>query len=192
MSPYVTQYIFWSFTSGGAEIFMPDGMDVYLRCFRLHSARVCLCIPPVAPADVPAIILPEIRLFTYGLPSSRGGRALNFSMSKKSCIFARNLIKNMNRIQEEKKTVEQMLRIYCRKVHHNDLCGECQALLVYAHQRLDACKFGEEKPSCKKCPVHCYKPDMREKIRRVMRFAGPRMILYHPTAAIKHLLRERK
>ena len=98
----------------------------------------------------------------------------------------------MNRIQEEKKTVEQMLRIYCRKVHHNDLCGECQALLVYAHQRLDACKFGEEKPSCKKCPVHCYKPDMREKIRRVMRFAGPRMILYHPMAAIKHLLRERK
>ena len=126
------------------------------------------------------------------LPYAWGGRALNFSMSKKSCIFARNLIKNMNRIQEEKKTVEQMLRIYCRKVHHNDLCGECQALLVYAHQRLDACKFGEEKPSCKKCPVHCYKPDMREKIRRVMRFAGPRMILYHPTAAIKHLLRERK
>ena len=56
MSPYVTQYIFWSFTSGGAEMFMPDGMgDVYLRWFRLHSAGVSLSIPPVAPADVPAI-----------------------------------------------------------------------------------------------------------------------------------------
>ena len=43
MSPYVTQYIFWSFTSGGAEMFMPDGMDVYLRCFRLHSAGV-ICV----------------------------------------------------------------------------------------------------------------------------------------------------
>ena len=140
------------------------------------------------------IVIQGFRLLIIrnALPYAWGGRALNFSISKKSCIFARNLIKNMNRIQEEKKTVEQMLRIYCRKVHHNDLCGECQALLVYAHQRLDACNFGEEKPSCKKCPVHCYKPDMREKIRRVMRFAGPRMILYHPTAAIKHLLRERK
>ena len=36
-------------------MFMPDGMGVYLRWFRLHSAGVSLSIPPVAPADVPAI-----------------------------------------------------------------------------------------------------------------------------------------
>ena len=48
------------FTSGGAEIFMPDGMGVYLRWFRLHSAGVDLSIPPMAPADVPAIPAQEL------------------------------------------------------------------------------------------------------------------------------------
>ena len=41
-----------------------------------------------------------------------------------------------------------------------------------------------------KCPIHCYKPEMKEKIREAMRYAGPGMILYNPVAAIKHLLRE--
>jgi len=44
---------------------------------------------------------------------------------------------------------------------------------------------------CKKCPIHCYKPDMRVKMRAVMRWAGPRMVLYHPIEAIKHLIREK-
>ena len=51
---------FGMFTSGGAEIFMPDGMGVYLWWFRLHSAGVRLSIPPVAPADVPAIFHPRV------------------------------------------------------------------------------------------------------------------------------------
>ena len=38
--------------------------------------------------------------------------------------------------------------------------------------------------------IHCYKPDMKEKMREVMRYAGPRMMWYHPIAAIKHLIRE--
>ena len=42
--------------------------------------------------------------------------------------------------------------------------------------------------ACKNCPVHCYKPEMREQIRIVMRWAGPRMLFYKPIAAIKHLL----
>ena len=48
----------------------------------------------------------------------------------------------------------------------------------------------ENKPTCKKCPIHCYKPDMKEKMREAMRYAGPRMMWYHPIAAIKHLIRE--
>ena len=35
---------------------------------------------------------------------------------------------------------------------------------------------------------HCYKPEMRERIRQVMRYSGPRMITKHPVAAIRHLL----
>ena len=63
-------------------------------------------------------------------------------------------------------------------------------LLDYAYQRRDHCKFGEKKPTCKKCPIHCYKPDMKKKMREAMRYAGPRMMWYHPIAAIKHLIRE--
>lgn len=67
------------------------------------------------------------------------------------------------------------------------LCPQCQALLDYAHRRLEHCKFGEDKPSCTRCPVHCYKPAMREQIRQVMRYSGPRMLLHDPIMAIRHL-----
>lgn len=82
-----------------------------------------------------------------------------------------------------------MIIIYCRK-HHGGagLCDECKALEDYAHRRLDRCKFGEEKTSCQKCAVHCYKPAMREAISKVMRYSGPRMLLYHPVAAVRHLI----
>lgn len=97
----------------------------------------------------------------------------------------------MSRIENEKKTVEQMIRLYCRlKEGNRTLCADCQALLEYAHKRLDRCKFGEQKSTCRKCPVHCYKPDMRGGMQEVMRFAGPRMMLYHPLEALRHLWQE--
>lgn len=67
------------------------------------------------------------------------------------------------------------------------LCSQCQSLLDYAHKRLEHCKYGEDKPSCTRCPVHCYKPAMREQIRQVMRYSGPRMLLHDPIMAIRHL-----
>ena len=98
---------------------------------------------------------------------------------------------NNTRIEEEKAVVEQMIRLYCRKYEgHDDLCPRCKALSDYAHCRLDRCRFGEQKTTCKKCPVHCYRPEMKERIRMVMRWSGPRMIIYHPIAALRHLYRE--
>ena len=90
-----------------------------------------------------------------------------------------------------------MVEIYCigkkhersRLLSHVEVCEACSALLDYAYQRLDHCKFGENKPTCKKCPIHCYKPDMKELMREVMRYAGPRMMWHHPVAAIRHLIR---
>ena len=97
----------------------------------------------------------------------------------------------MGRIEKEKKTVGLMIRLYCQHFEKNDtICSNCAELLKYAERRLERCKFGEKKPTCKQCPVHCYKPDMREHMRRVMRWAGPRMIFYYPVEAIRHLLRE--
>lgn len=97
-----------------------------------------------------------------------------------------------SRISKEKATVALMITLYCRRYEKNKaLCPECTELLRYAEPRLDRCKFGDEKPTCKKCPIHCYKPAMRERMRQVMRWAGPRMILYHPIEAIRNLMRER-
>lgn len=88
-----------------------------------------------------------------------------------------------------------MIRLYCRKKHgtkKGELCAECDAVNQYAQQRLDKCPFGNEKGTCEDCTIHCYKPDMRDKIRRIMRFSGPRMILYYPRDAVIHMFRNKK
>jgi hypothetical protein len=82
-----------------------------------------------------------------------------------------------------------MIRLYCR-CHHGSqdaLCDDCDELQTYALARLDHCRYGENKPTCQNCPTHCYKPDRREQIRTVMRFAGPRMLRHHPILALAHL-----
>lgn len=95
------------------------------------------------------------------------------------------------RIDEEKRTVELMVRLYCRRKEGNrQLCDGCREVLRYAGERLLKCRYGDGKPTCKQCPTHCYRPDMRQRIREIMRYAGPRMIIYHPVAAVRHLFRE--
>lgn len=103
--------------------------------------------------------------------------------------IARKVQMNSTRIDREKRTVSRMIELYCRhKAGLPEVTDEFRELERYAHQRLDRCKFGSRKPSCKRCPIHCYKPAMREKIREIMRWAGPRMLLYDPIAAIRHLI----
>ncbi|WP_040412237.1 MULTISPECIES: nitrous oxide-stimulated promoter family protein [unclassified Desulfosporosinus] len=99
-----------------------------------------------------------------------------------------------NRLEREKATVQMMLRLYCKNHHHwkSGLCPECQELSDYAMTRLTHCKFGESKPTCGKCTVHCYKPEKRQRIIEVMRYSGPKMLFAHPIAAIRHLVDERK
>jgi len=72
------------------------------------------------------------------------------------------------------------------------LCGECRELEQYAMKRLDCCPYGEEKPTCAKCPIHCYRPEMRQRVREVMRWAGPRMMWRHPVLAVRHLIDGRR
>ena len=94
----------------------------------------------------------------------------------------------MNKIDREKKTVCLMIRLYCRhKLKEKDMPDEYLQLADYAC-RLDRCKFGEKKTTCRKCPVHCYAPAQREKIRAVMRWSGPRMLFYAPIEAIRHMI----
>jgi hypothetical protein len=68
------------------------------------------------------------------------------------------------------------------------LCDDCEGLLAYARVRLDRCRYGAAKPTCANCTTHCYKPVMRERVREVMRYSGPRMLRRHPLLAARHLV----
>lgn len=93
-------------------------------------------------------------------------------------------------IEKEKKTIAVMIQMYCKSKHQTiSLCDDCKELLNYANKKLDYCKWKENKPTCKKCPTHCYKPDMKKKIKKVMRYSGPRLLLKHPILLIKHVLK---
>ena len=97
--------------------------------------------------------------------------------------------------EKEKRIVGEMITLYCHGNHGSKkggLCPDCEELLSYARKRCDKCPFMENKTFCSNCKVHCYKPDMREKIRSVMRWSGPRMIFHHPIMAISHVIESRK
>lgn len=94
------------------------------------------------------------------------------------------------RMARERRTIDAMIALYCRD--HNggtgSLCPDCLELMEYAHARLSKCPFQASKPTCAKCPIHCYRPAMRERVRAVMRYAGPRMLYRHPILALWHML----
>lgn len=99
------------------------------------------------------------------------------------------MILSRSRIETEKKAVKIMIGIYCRKKHNSkNLCPDCTGLLAYSWKRLNSCPYKEKKSNCSHCPIHCYKPDMRQKIREVMRFSGPRMLWKHPLLILLHHL----
>ncbi|MFX0027786.1 MAG: nitrous oxide-stimulated promoter family protein [Candidatus Hermodarchaeota archaeon] len=99
-----------------------------------------------------------------------------------------------SRLEKERKTIKTMIGMYCKNNHKHKLefCGDCLELFKYAQDRLKNCQFGESKPICEKCNIHCYKRDMREKIREVMRYSGPRMIYTHPIMGFRHLFKKIK
>lgn len=99
-----------------------------------------------------------------------------------------------NKREQEKKLVSQMIAIYCHKNHgtKSELCDACKELDEYAQERSDKCPFMETKTFCSNCKVHCYKADKREQIREVMRFSGPRMLLYNPVIVARHMIESLK
>ena len=94
----------------------------------------------------------------------------------------------------EKHVVGEMIALYCRGNHgtkKGDLCAECARLLTYARERSDKCPYMENKTFCSSCKTHCYRQDMRDQMRTVMRYSGPRMMTVHPVMAIRHLIESR-
>ena len=91
---------------------------------------------------------------------------------------------------QDKMLVSEMIALYCRRQHKTpkgSLCPECRQLHDYALTRIDKCPFMETKTFCSACKVHCYKPEMRQQMRAVMRYAGPRMLLSHPILVLRHM-----
>ena len=97
-------------------------------------------------------------------------------------------------LKEEAEMIEAMIRGYCQKHHkpQNGLCEDCEALLHYAKKRLACCPFRDNKPTCAKCTIHCYRTQEREAIRNVMRTMGPKMLFTHPIMTFNHLVRSLK
>ena len=97
-------------------------------------------------------------------------------------------------LAKELKTIMAMAHIYCRDHHGSgaDLCGECLSFIRFAEFRLAKCPYGQTKPTCKRCPIHCYRRDMKDLARSIMTYSGPRMLVKHPYLAIRHLLHDRQ
>jgi hypothetical protein len=86
-----------------------------------------------------------------------------------------------------------MVEMYCSHRHGGRvLCSSCEELADYADRKLDLCPYGPEKPTCINCPIHCYRPEPRERMREVMRFVGPLMLKTHPYLAVMHLFDGRR
>ena len=98
--------------------------------------------------------------------------------------------KELKAWEKERKLIPVMIRSYCHGKHGTkgkNICEDCRKLTEYALFRLEKCPFKVNKKFCSFCKVHCYKPEMREKIRDVMKYAGPRMIFTHPVFAMRHV-----
>lgn len=112
-------------------------------------------------------------------------------MHDKCNILLREKGMSGKRINREKKTIQKMVRLYAHS-HPEADSDYYQQLINYSYNRLDKCRYGEDKPACKQCPIHCYQPAKRETMKQIMRWAGPRMLIYHPILAIRHLIDDKK
>ncbi|UQF82044.1 MAG: nitrous oxide-stimulated promoter family protein [Mogibacterium diversum] len=94
--------------------------------------------------------------------------------------------------QKEIMLVSQMIKLYCHKNHTNqngkELCDECQELIEYACERSEKCRFMKNKTFCSNCRIQCYSPEMKKRIQKVMRYSGPRIIIYHPLLCLRHVI----
>jgi len=81
------------------------------------------------------------------------------------------------RIKKDSKILRKFVYVYCKNNHldraknSDGYCDECYEVLNYALKRDEKCPL-DPKPKCKDCKIHCYKPEMRQKIKEIMKFSG--------------------
>ena len=100
-------------------------------------------------------------------------------------------------LRRDLKTLARFIEMYCRCRHKDAeksavtlkthdvaalagrsvaLCRPCGKLLAHAFVKRTTCPM-DPKPSCKRCPDHCYQPVYRRQIREVMKYSGRRLVL---------------
>ena len=135
-----------------------------------------------------------------GMSKSSENVAVGCSRSNQSPAKVDNSCVDAKR-DREKRVVSLMISLYCHKKHGNfwkgyrgnsSMCAECAELDRYVRQQTDRCPVIATKTFCSNCRVHCYTPEMREKIKEVMRFSGPRMVFHHPIMALRHVIESKK
>jgi hypothetical protein len=115
---------------------------------------------------------------------------------------------NDERVQRDVDVLAEFISIYCSAKHEGEkapssgaggivgrylagntlrYCRNCQSLLLHAVSKRVLCPY-DPKPSCKKCPAHCYGEGYRERIREVMRFSGMELIRRGRFSLIKKYL----
>ena len=112
------------------------------------------------------------------------------SMRPSWCGYACGMVTLSGRLKREHATLVCMTDIYC--AHHHEQyssgpCESCVELMNYSATPLAKCPYGQNKPTCTNCPIHCYKKQPREQVRAIMRFSGPRMAIRHPWRSLQHL-----
>lgn len=103
--------------------------------------------------------------------------------------------------ERDRKTIEAIGAIYC-KAHHGKeaqkaatsspkLCPQCSEVVEYAMARTKRCPNNHE-GNCADCEIHCFNGSMREKVRAMMAYAAPRMLVKHPIMTIRYLQKKDK
>lgn len=96
----------------------------------------------------------------------------------------------MKKVDRGFSLVKFMIEKYYDK--HRDELLEKEDLLAYVEKKLSLCPHGDDKPFCSSCKIHCYDETHRAKIKKVMKYMGPRMIFYAPKQSLKHFLEKMK
>lgn len=71
------------------------------------------------------------------------------------------------------------------------LCPECAKVIAYAMARTEKCPNNHE-GNCKDCVIHCYNGEMRDRVKAMMAYAAPRMLVHHPVMTARYLRKKFK
>ncbi len=100
-----------------------------------------------------------------------------------------------NKDAKDRATMEAIGCIYCRGNHDSairgadGMCPECRNAIEATLERAAACPYGHES-NCEDCRTHCQRGEAQQEIKRIMRYAAPRMVVRHPLMTATYLKRK--